>query len=99
MIENQLEFTDHRHLGQLLTYAAGLDARTVIWIAESFRDEHRAAVDFLNHSTTADYNFFAVQIELYRIGDSPLAPQFTLVAKPNDWNRQAQAAKQIAKAT
>jgi len=96
LIENQLEPTDHRHLGQLLTYAAGLDARTVIWIAESFRDEHRAAIDFLNRTTTADYNFFAVQIELYRIGDSPLAPQFTLVAKPNDWNRQAQAAKQIA---
>lgn len=96
LIENQIAPTDHRHLGQLLTYAAGLDARTIVWIAESFRDEHRAAIDFLNRATTQDYTFFAVQIELYRIGDSPWAPRFSIVAKPNDWSKQAQAAKQAA---
>jgi hypothetical protein len=96
LIENQIAPTDHRHLGQLLTYAAGLDARTIIWIAESFRDEHRAAIDFLNRATTQDFAFFAVQIELYRIGDSSLAPRFSIIAKPNDWNKQAQAAKQAA---
>lgn len=90
LIENQLTPTDHRHLGQLLTYAAGLDARTVVWVAEAFREEHRAAIDFLNQATTDGYSFFAVQIELYRIGESPFAPRFSVVSKPNDWNKKAQ---------
>ena len=96
LIENQIASTDHSHLGQLLTYAAGLDARAVIWIAEVFRDEHRAALDFLNRATTDEFYFFAVQIELWRIGDSPFAPRFSVVAKPNNWSKQAQAIKQAA---
>ena len=96
IIENQIEPTDHRHLGQLLTYAAGLDARTIIWIADSFREEHRAAIDFLNRATTEDFAFFGIQVELYRIGSSALAPRFSLVGKPNNWSKQAQAAKQLA---
>ena len=96
LIENQIEPTDHRHLGQLITYAAGLDARTIIWIAESFREEHRAAIDFLNRATTEEFAFFGIQVELYRIGNSAPAPRFSLVAKPNNWSKQAQAAKQIA---
>ena len=92
LIENQIAPTDHRHLGQLLTYAAGLDARTIVWIAESFRDEHRAAVEFLNRATAEQYAF-SVQVELYRIGNSTLAPRFSIVAQPNNWNRQVQAAK------
>lgn len=96
LIENQLEGTDHRHLGQILTYAAGLDARTVVWIAQSFREEHRAAIDWLNQATTSDFNFFGVEIELYRIGDSPLAPSFNVIAKPNDWTRQVSAAARVA---
>ena len=96
LIENQIEPTDHRHLGQLLTYAAGLDARTIIWIAESFREEHRAAIDFLNRATTEDFAFFGVQVELYRIGLSDPAPRFSLVGKPNNWSKRAQAAKQVA---
>jgi hypothetical protein len=63
LIENQIEPTDHCHLGQLLTYAAGLDARIIIWIAEVFREEHRAAIDFLNTATSEEYAFFAVQLE------------------------------------
>jgi hypothetical protein len=94
LIENQIEATDHGHLGQLLTYAAGLDARIIIWIAETFREEHRAAIDFLNQATSEDYAFFAVQIELYRIGDSAPAPRFFVVAKPNNWSKQAQTARQ-----
>jgi hypothetical protein len=94
LIENQIEPTDHRHLGQLLTYAAGLDTHVVVWIAQSFREEHRAAIDFLNRATTEEYSFFGVQIELFRIGNSPLAPTFTLAAKPNNWSKQAQAGKQ-----
>lgn len=96
LIENQIAPTDHGHLGQLLTYAAGLDAHTVVWIAETFRDEHRAAIDFLNRATTDEFAFFAVQIELWRIGQSPFAPRFSLAAKPNNWSKQAQAAKQAA---
>ncbi len=85
IIENQLEKTNHTHLGQILTYAAGTGARKVIWVAESFRPEHVAALDFLNQNTTDDLNFFAVEVELWRIGDSPLAPKFEVVAKPNEW--------------
>jgi hypothetical protein len=87
LIENQLESTDHTHLGQILTYAAGLDAETVIWIARDFREPHRAAIDYLNRISAAEHNFFGVQIELLRIGESAYAPRFNVVAKPNDWSK------------
>ena len=85
IIENQLEKTNHSHLGQIITYAAGVGARKVIWLAESFRAEHVAALDFLNQNTTEGLNFFAVEVELWRIGNSPMAPSFNVVVKPNDW--------------
>ena len=85
IIENQLEKTNHTHLGQILAYAAGVGARKVIWIAESFRPEHAAALQFLNENTTDDLSFFAVEVELWKIGNSPLAPKFEVVVKPNDW--------------
>ena len=85
IIENQLEETNHRHLGQLLAYAAGVGAKKVIWVAESFRPEHATALEFLNDNTTGDLAFFGVQVELWRIGDSPPAPKFEVVVKPNDW--------------
>lgn len=87
LIENQLERTDHGHLGQLLTYAAGLNAVTIIWIASRFTDEHRASLDWLNRVTDKDVNFFGLEIELWRIGESALAPKFNLVAQPNDWTK------------
>jgi len=87
IIENQLEKTNHSHLGQILTYAAGVGAKKVVWIAESFRAEHIKALDFLNQNTTDDLNFFAVEIKLFRIGESALAPKFEVVAKPNEWAR------------
>jgi len=87
LIENQLERTDHTHLGQLLTYAAGLNAVVVIWIAERFTEEHRAALDWLNNITSEDANFFALEIEAWRIGASEVAPKFNIVCKPNDWTR------------
>lgn len=87
LIENQIERTDHSHLGQLLTYAAGLDAVTVVWIAERFTDEHRAALDWLNSITETKFNFFGLEIELWRIGSSPPAPKFNVVCQPNDWTR------------
>lgn len=85
LIENQLARTDHSHLGQLLTYAAGLEAVTIVWIAERFTDEHRAALDWLNGVTDSRANFFGLEIELWRIGDSPAAAKFNLVVKPNEW--------------
>ncbi len=87
LIENQLERTDHGHLGQLLTYAAGLKAVTIVWIANRFTEEHRAALDWLNEITDDRFNFFGLEIELWRIGDSPVAPKFNVVCKPNDWSR------------
>ena len=87
LIENQLEKTDHKHLGQLLTYAAGLNAVTVIWIADKFNEEHRAALDWLNDMTDDSINFFGLEVELWRIGESPLAPKFNIVSKPNDWSQ------------
>jgi hypothetical protein len=92
LIENQIERTDHTHLGQLLTYAAGLEAVTIVWIAERFTDEHRAALDWLNEKTEEHINFFGLEIELWRIGDSPVAPKFNVVCQPNDWTRTVQAA-------
>ena len=87
LIENQLERTDHSHLGQLLTYASGLNAVTIVWIAEKFTDEHRAALDWLNDITDDKFNFIGLEIELWKIGDSRMAPKFNIVSKPNDWSR------------
>ena len=94
LIENQLEPTDHRHLGQVLTYLAGIGSNeaSVIWLSTRFREEHRAAIDWLNRSTIDGYDFFAVEIEVIRIGDSAPAPRFNVVAMPNDWARQARQA-------
>lgn len=87
LIENQLERTDHSHLGQLLTYAAGLDAVSIVWIAATFTEEHRAALDWLNEQTGSRINFFGLEIELWQIGNSEAAPKFNVVCKPNDWAR------------
>ena len=87
LIENQLEKTDHIHLGQLMTYAAGLDAVTIIWIARRFTEEHRAALDWLNEITIDTINFFGIEVELYKIGNSLPAPMFKLVSKPNEWKK------------
>jgi len=71
--------------------AAGTGAKKVMWMAESFRPEHVAAPEFLNQNTTEALSFFAVEVELWRIGDSPLAPKFDLVAKPNGWVKSGRA--------
>ena len=92
LIENQLERTDHSHLGQLLTYAAGLEAVTIVWLAERFSEEHRATLDWLNERTDEKINLFGLEIELWKIGDSPIAPKFNIVSKPNDWTRSVQRA-------
>jgi len=94
LIENQLEKTDHSHLGQTLTYAAGLKAKTVLWVAARFTEEHRAAVDWLNENTGEDLHFFGLEIELWRIGESDFAPKFNAVAKPNDWSKAVKESAQ-----
>jgi len=85
-IENQLEATDHQHLGQLLTCAGGLDGRVMVWIARHFTDDHRAAIDWLNTNTRDGVEFYAVEIQLWRIGVSGLAPRFDVVCRPTVWH-------------
>lgn len=92
LIENQLERTDHKHLGQLITYAAGLKAVTIVWVAATFTEEHRAALDWLNTVTDDDFRFFALEVELWKIGTSPAAPKFNVVSKPNEWSKIVGAA-------
>jgi hypothetical protein len=99
IVENQLEITDHSHLGQVLTYAAGTAASTVVWIATAFREEHRQALDWLNENTDERVHFFGIELELVRIGDSPSAPLFNVVVQPNDWQKQVRAATQAGAAT
>ena len=96
LVENQLERTDHTHLGQLLTYASGLQAVTIVWIAARFTEEHRSTLDWLNKITDESFRFFGLEVELWRIGQSPAAPKFNIVSKPNDWSRSvAKAARAI----
>lgn len=94
IVENQLATTDHSHLGQVLTYAAGTSASTIVWIATAFREEHRQALDWLNESTGDDAHFFGIELQLVRIGGSEPAPLFNVVAQPNDWQKQVRTATQ-----
>lgn len=88
IIENQLEDTDHDHLGKLITYASGKTADIVIWIVKRAREEHRAAIEWLNHHTDENIAFFLVEIKLYQIGDSDIAAKFEVIEKPNDWAKE-----------
>lgn len=85
IIENQLETTNHDHLGKIITYASGIEAKTIIWVVKDAREEHRQAIDWLNEHTVEDILFFLVKIELWQIGDSPFAPKFELISSPNNW--------------
>lgn len=87
IIENQLEVTDHTHLGQLITYAAGLEAEFIIWIVREVKDEHKQAVEWLNEHTDDKLNFFLVAIELWQIEESSPAPKFTVISRPNEWKK------------
>ncbi|WP_455529649.1 DUF4268 domain-containing protein [Ruminococcus sp.] len=85
IIENQLENSNHDHLGKIITYASGLDAKVIVWIVKEARDEHRSAIEWLNNNTSKDINFFLIEIHAYKIGDSEPAPMFQIIEEPNDF--------------
>lgn len=87
IIENQLEPTNHKHLGQLLTYASAYDASIIIWVVTDYTEEHRQAIDWFNRNISDNISFFLVQIEVYKIGNSGPAPKFNIVCEPNDWGK------------
>ena len=88
IIENQLEDTDHDHLGKLITYASGKGAEVIVWVVKRARDEHRQAIEWLNQHTETSLGFFLVEIELWQIDDSAIAPKFNVIERPNDWAKQ-----------
>lgn len=92
IVENQLQATDHGHLGQLLTYAAGLEATIVIWIAPEVRDEHRSTIEWLNNHTDEKVSFFLVRPEVFRIDGSNPAVRFQLEAGPSEFGRRLRTA-------
>ncbi len=89
IIENQLEGTNHDHLGKIITYASGLDAKVMVWIVREAKEEHRAAIEWLNNNTASDINFFLIEIHAYRIGNSDPAPKFEVMEKPNDFVKRS----------
>lgn len=89
IIENQLEATNHDHLGKIITYASGLDASVIVWIVKDAKEEHRSAIEWLNNNTTKDINFFLIEIHAYKIGESDPAPKFEVVEKPNDFVKRS----------
>ena len=87
IIENQLEETNHDHLGKIITYAAGLDAKTIIWIVKEAREEHKAAIEWLNNNSSEEIGFFLIELHAYKINDSLPAPMFKVVEKPNNFTK------------
>lgn len=95
IIENQLEESNHKHLGQIITYAAGKEAGCIIWIVKRAREEHAKAIEWLNSHLDQSVDLFLIEIELWRIGDSKIAPKFNIIENPtngakskkkSDWN-------------
>ena len=93
IIENQLEPSNHDHLGKIITYASGLDAKVVVWIVTRAREEHRSAVEWLNNNTSSDLSFFLIEIHAFKIGNSLPAPKFEVIEKPNDFIKFAKNIK------
>ena len=89
IIENQLESTNHDHLGKIITDASGLDAKVIVWIVKEAKEEHRAAIEWLNNYTSSEIDFFLIEIHAYKIGDSNPAPKFEVVEKPNDFIKRS----------
>ena len=87
IIENQLEDSNHDHLGKIITYASGKDAKTIIWIVKHARNEHASAIKWLNEKTPIDVSFFLIEMELWKIGNSKIAPKFSIIEQPNNWEK------------
>lgn len=85
IIENQLEDTNHDHLGKIITYASGYDAEIIIWIVRDYKEEHQNAIDWLNEHTDENISFFLIKVELWQIEDSKPAPKFDIIVSPNEW--------------
>jgi len=96
IIENQLEDTNHDHLGKIITYASGKGAEVIVWIVKRARDEHRQAVEWLNQHTDSNIGVFLLEIELWQINDSPYAPKFNIVERPNDWAKSVKAVEGVS---
>lgn len=88
IIENQLEYTNHDHLGKLITYASGKSADIIIWIVKHAREEHKSAIEWLNNHTDETISFFLLEVKLYQIGNSEPAAKFEIIEKPNDWSKE-----------
>lgn len=95
IIENQLEDTNHDHLGKLITYASGKSAEVIIWVVKRAREEHKAAIEWLNNHTDEEIGFFLCEIKLYRIGASDPAVKFEVIEKPNDWTKEVKKSETI----
>lgn len=85
VIENQLEQSNHDHLGKIITYASGLNAGVIVWIVKKARAEHRSAIEWLNNNTGNDINFFLLEVHAYKINDSLPAAKFEIIEQPNDF--------------
>lgn len=95
IIENQLEDTNHDHLGKLITYASGKGADIIIWLVKHAREEHRAAIEWLNNHTDDQIGFFLCEIKVVQIGDSNPAVKFEIVEKPNDWVKEVRKTENV----
>lgn len=93
IIENQLEQTDHKHLGQLITYASAFEACFIIWVVKDYTEEHKQAIDWFNKNMPDDISFFLVQVELWQIGNSAPAPHFDVICQPNNWAKKLKKSK------
>ena len=91
LIVNQLELTNHDHLGKIITYASGLDASVVVWVVAGAREEHASAIEWLNKHTTSDVDFFLLEVHAYTIGDSVPAPMFKVIEQPNDFAKSVKS--------
>lgn len=94
LIENQLEPSNHDHLGKIITYSSGLDASVVVWIVQNAREEHASAIEWLNKHTDNEVSFFLIEIHAYTIGNSEPAPQFKIIEQPNDFNKSIKTLSQ-----
>lgn len=96
VIENQLDDSNHDHLGKLITYASGKDAKAIVWVVRKARDEHRQAIEWLNTHTISEIGFYLLEIELWTIGTSMPAPKFNVVERPNEWAKAVKPSSDIS---